>query len=69
MRRKTNAELVQDMRDLLTDGVFVVDPQTQIPVELPKGFLAKTAPWRRALWRKLNEIEERLCPEPSRPAS
>jgi len=70
-RRKTNKELMADLRDLVTVKFYAVDPADGRVVTVESGeldrALACTKPWRAELWRKLNEIDGRLVPRPGEP--
>ncbi len=53
MRRKTNPEIVAELRTLLTDGARATMSDTE---------LEKTKEWRAKLWRLATEIEDRMDP-------
>lgn len=67
---KSNKQLVEEFFSLITEG-FHAEPVTdedQINVEFQSLMLQRTKPWRREVWKKFYEIEERLCPRPAKQA-
>lgn len=65
--RKTNRELVTEFAELVTTGAKEVAAHVSNEVTGridADEFLEHTKAWRAAIWRKLKEIEERLCPVP-----
>lgn len=66
--RKTNRELVTEFAELLTEGAkraFAGDTGEWTGEDAEQKFMLEaTKEWRADLWRKLKEIEERLCPVP-----
>lgn len=59
--RATNAELIAELRHLLTHGY------AELPHVDRDRALAESRQWRGALWALTKQIEERLCPQPPRP--
>lgn len=51
--------------DLVTNGFYIsgdlVDPANK---EQSSHVLQLTKEWRRGIWRKLYEIDDRMCPRP-----
>ena len=56
MGERTNRELCNDFRALLTTGFY-----TEAGIS-PDDALALTKPWRNDLWKAFRELEDRLCP-------
>lgn len=63
MARASNQELVDEFRRLLLDGARARFQEVKVDPYAP-DLLGLTKEWRADLWRKLNEVEERLCPKP-----
>lgn len=65
MGEKPNKELMLEVFDLVTNGFFIsgdlLDPANP---EQTSEVLQLTKAWRQQLWRKLYEIEDRMCPRP-----
>ena len=69
MTRKTNPEIVAEFAELLTEGAkraAAKEAEDIYNPELndPQRWLDMTKEWRSALWKKLKECEERMCPRP-----
>lgn len=66
--RKSNQELCNEFRSLLTDGarkaLDVVDTNRQSAMFTVDDLLADTKPWRGELWKAFAEIERGLCHQP-----
>lgn len=60
-RRKTNPELVEHFRMLLTEGARWQFAQ----MGDAEALLAGTKPWRDELWKLMKEVDDRLCPKPT----
>lgn len=58
MKRKSNQEICEEFRDLLTVDFFVPDG-----VNRDKA-LEETKEWRALLWKRFNVIKRRMCPTP-----
>lgn len=65
MAEKGNKELVIEFFDLMTNGFFIDGDLVTDAERQTSEALQMTKQWRRELWRKFYEIEERLCPRPS----
>lgn len=66
MSEKSNKELVIEYFDLLTNGFEISGELVTDPERQRSEVLQMTKEWRRALWMKFYEIEDRLCPRPSK---
>jgi hypothetical protein len=65
MAEKSNKELVIEFFDLMTNGFFISGDLVDDAEKQTSEVLQMTKTWRRELWRKFFEIEDRLCPRPS----
>lgn len=65
MSEKSNKELVIEYFDLLTNGFEISGELVTDPERQRSEVLQMTKEWRRELWRKFYELEDRLCPRPS----
>lgn len=63
MSRPSNEQLVAEFRHLLLEGAKARFQGLKVDAYAP-DLLGLTKEWRADLWRKLNEVEERLCPKP-----
>jgi len=63
MARPSNPEIIAEFRRLLTDGARARFQGIKVDAYSP-DLLELTKEWRADLWRKLNEVEERMCPKP-----
>jgi hypothetical protein len=61
--RPTNQELCAEFRHLLTEGARARFTGVRVDAYAP-DLLGLTKDWRSDLWRKFNELEDRLCPTP-----
>lgn len=64
MSEKSNKELVTEYFDLLTNGFHISGDLVTNPERQRSEVLQMTKEWRRELWRRFYEIEDRLCPRP-----
>lgn len=64
MNRKTNQELCNEFRSLLTDKFYVMAESPVIDQDVLAKALALTKPWRNDIWKAFAELERRLCPAP-----
>lgn len=65
MAEKGNKELVIEFFDLMTNGFFISGDLVTDAERQTSEALQMTKQWRRELWKKFFEIEDRLCPRPS----
>lgn len=65
MSEKSNKELVIEYFDLLTNGFEISGELVTDPERQRSEVLQMTKEWRRELWRKFYELEDRLCPRPA----
>lgn len=67
MARKSNKELCDDFRELLTGGFHITEDGISCSdlmdgAAMRNEALRVTKPWRNELWKTFREIEDRLCP-------
>lgn len=63
---KSNRELALEFMRLITEGFFAEPIEGDDPndPEFQSHMLQRTKAWRREVWKKFYEVEERLCPRP-----
>lgn len=62
-KRPSNQELIESFRELLTDGFYTTNKHGEISnTKLDEQALRVTRQWRGDMWKKLNEMERRMCP-------
>ena len=60
--RSNNEKAFARFRQRLTEGFYIVDPETGERIEDADAALRSTKPWRGELWKALNALEREVCP-------